>query len=131
MLFNTLGGLQILPEGKENVEKNWEYIQPKEGYAIINIGDTVTKWTNGLLRSAMHRVTYAPGEQGNLTRWSLAYFSHAEDTSLMKRLEGSDVIPALAEGVVEEDVTVIEWTEMGGARYKQDSLKAAPELAAR
>ncbi|MCJ1385609.1 hypothetical protein MMC17_008732 [Xylographa soralifera] len=128
VLFNILGGLQILPSGKENVEAHWEYVKPERGHAIINIGDTITKWTNGLLRSAMHRVTYAPGDQGDLTRWSLAYFSHAEDTSLMKRLEGSDVIPALADGTVEEDITVVEWTDAGGAKYKQESLKAAPQL---
>ena len=131
VLFNMLGGLQILPNGRENKEENWEYVKPQKGCAIVNLGDTMVKWTNGLLQSVMHRVTYAPGEQSDLTRWSLAYFSHAEDTSLMKRMEGSDVIPPLAAGIIEEDLTIVDWTALGGARYKQDSLKNAPEQQAK
>lgn len=56
VLFNILGGLQILPPGgRAEVEDDWEYVQPAPGCAIINIGDAMVKWTNGILRSKMHR----------------------------------------------------------------------------
>ena len=127
-LFTVLGGLQVLPIGRENVEANWEYVKPQTGCAIINLGDSMFKWTNGLLKSAMHRVTYAPGKQADFTRWSLAYFAHPENVTLMKRINGSDVIPQLEEGVIEEDVTAVDWMAAGSTRYKQKELKSFEKL---
>ena len=122
-LFNILGGLQVLPIGKENIEENWLYVQPQTGCTIINLGDSMVKWTNGLLKSAMHRVTYAPGKQAKATRWSLAYFGHAHNKSLMKMMEGSDVIPPLQEGTVEEDLTAEDWLYVRSTSYKQKDMK--------
>lgn len=78
----------------------------------------MVKFTNGLLRSNMHRVTYPPGEQATLVRNSLAYFLRPEDEALLRRLEGSDVIPPLESGVVEEIMTSLEWIAMKGAALK-------------
>ena len=121
-LFNILGGLQVLPIGAENKEENWHYVQPQTGCAIINLGDSMVKWTNGLLKSAMHRVTYAPGKQADATRWSLAYFGHAHNGSLMKRMDGG-VIPPLEEGVMEQDMTAEDWLYARSTSYKQEGMK--------
>ena len=123
LLFNILGGLQVLPIGKDDVEEIWEYVKPQAGCAIINLGDSMVKWTNGLLKSAMHRVTYAPGEQANCTRWSLAYFNHPENKCPMRRLEGSDVIPPLGDGVIEDDMNAEDWLTAGSTKHKQEALK--------
>lgn len=112
VLFNILGGLQILPEEKEAIQGNWQWVKPVAGCAIVNLGDAMAKFTNGLLRSPMHRVTYAPGDQSKLTRYSLAYFVRPEDTCVMKRLEGSDLIPNLEHGEEEQDVTAVEWIKI-------------------
>ncbi|KAJ5672999.1 oxidoreductase 2OG-Fe(II) oxygenase family [Penicillium longicatenatum] len=45
LLFNVVGGLQILPAGKENIRENWLYIKPEPGHALVNIGDTLLEWT--------------------------------------------------------------------------------------
>ena len=121
-LFNILGGLQVLPIGAENKEENWQYVQPQTGCAIINLGDSMVKWTNGLLKSAMHRVTYAPGKQADATRWSLAYFGHAHNGSLMKRMDGG-IIPPLEAGVTEEDLTAEDWLYVRSTSYKQKDMK--------
>lgn len=64
MLFNILGGLQILPAGAENKNENWLYIKPQPGCAIIDSVDTLVERTGGVLCSALHRVITPPGEQG-------------------------------------------------------------------
>lgn len=100
LLSHILGGLQILPAGKENISENWEYIRSVPGCALINLGDTMVEWTGGVLRSSLHRVVAAPGKQREVTRMSLAYLVRPEHGGSMRRLE-SEVIPKLGEG--EED----------------------------
>ncbi|KAL4753701.1 hypothetical protein BDW72DRAFT_190907 [Aspergillus terricola var. indicus] len=106
VLFNRLGGLQVLPPGA-NAE--WQYVKPLLGHAIVNLGDAMVKFTNGLLRSNIHRVVSPPGEQADTTRFSLVYFSRPEDDVPLRRLEGSSRIPKLDEGVVEETINSKDW----------------------
>jgi len=106
VLFNRLGGLQVLPPGKD---AEWCYVRPLPGHAIINLGDAMAKFTNGLLRSNIHRVVSPPGQQADSTRYSLVYFSRPENEVLMKRLEGSDKIPALESGEPEQEITAKDW----------------------
>lgn len=106
VLFNKLGGLQVLPPGK-NAE--WCYVKPLPGHAIINLGDAMVKFTNGFLRSNIHRVISPPGQQADHTRYSLVYFSRPENEVFLRRLEGSSKIPPLAEGEVEEEINSKDW----------------------
>src|SRR5215471_17061948 len=76
VLFNMVGGLQILPPGRD---AEWCYVRPLPGHAIINLGDSMVKFTNCLLRSNIHRVMSPPGLQADTTRYSLVYFSRPED----------------------------------------------------
>lgn len=106
ILFNRVGGLQVLPPGQG---AEWCYVRPLPGHAIINLGDAMVKFTNGLLRSNIHRVVSPPGAQTNSTRYSLVYFARPEDEVKLKRLDGSTCIPPLPEGVVEEDINSKDW----------------------
>jgi len=69
----------------------------------------MAKFTNGLLRSNIHRVVSPPGAQADYTRYSLVYFGRPEQDVLMKRLDGSGKIPELEGGVVEEEITAKDW----------------------
>ena len=128
ILFNRLGGLQVLlppSPGTENdrgggeemgkgEKGEWVYIRPLPGHCIINLGDALVKFTNGLLRSNIHRVVSPPGEQARETRYSVVYFCRPEDEVVLKRLDDGDggkggVIPELGEGEVEEEVCAREW----------------------
>ncbi|KAL9122942.1 MAG: hypothetical protein Q9187_000497 [Circinaria calcarea] len=109
LLFNVLGGLQILPAGLDNVDGNWRYVKPQPGCAILSLGDAMVEWTAGILRSNLHRVTYAPGEQANTPRYSVAYLVRPEASVSMKRLGVGGVIPALQEGEEDVDMDVTEW----------------------
>jgi isopenicillin N synthase-like dioxygenase len=81
----------------------------------------MVKFTNGLLRSNIHRVVSPPGEQAKETRYSLVYFARPEDDVVLRRLEGSDVIPQLAEGQSEEATNSKEWIKLQAMRLKADN----------
>ncbi|KAF8997718.1 Clavaminate synthase-like protein [Cyathus striatus] len=109
-LHNRLGGLQVLVPGAET----WQYIRPIPGHAICNIGDAVSIFSGGILRSNLHRVVPPPGEQRKFERWSLVFFTRPGDSVMLRPLTTeSDVI---AEAVskhpkeqLDAGVTATEW----------------------
>jgi len=114
LLFNRLGGLQILPPGApakdEAQASDWLYVQPLRGHCIVNLGDAMVKFTRGVLRSNVHRVVNPPGEQAGEVRYSLVYFARPEDEVILRPLEGSSVIGGKMEGEDGQDeVTAKEW----------------------
>lgn len=123
LLFNVAGGLQILPAGAENTDRNWRYIRPQQGCALINIGDTLTEWTGGLLRSSLHRVVSPPGDQAQLPRQSLAYLVRAERNATVQRLKGGSVIPLLKNGEEEDTSTVDAWAAWRAQQIINGELK--------
>ena len=115
MLFNIVGGLQILPPGCENTDQNWVYVRPEPGCAIINLGDAMVQWSGGVLRSNIHRVATPPGQQAACERYSVAYFLRPEATASMRRLGGTGVIPPLGEGEEDSGLCALEWEKMRSA----------------
>ncbi|KAH9901928.1 Clavaminate synthase-like protein [Xylariomycetidae sp. FL2044] len=86
---NTWAPVPVCPPGTEN-----DPLPP----ILVNIGDLLSYWTNGLLRSTVHRVTFAsPSDAGNGNdsgrssagladgegtadpRYSIVYFCHPAD----------------------------------------------------
>ena len=116
ILFNVVGGLQLLPAEAENVEGNWVYIRPEPGCAVINLGDAMVQWSGGILRSNIHRVVTPPGQQASCPRDSLAYLLRPEAAASMRRLEGGDVIPRVADGEQEDSLCAQEWERMRTAQ---------------
>jgi isopenicillin N synthase-like dioxygenase len=81
ILFNRLGGLQVLAPNGE-----WLSVQPLPGHAIVNLGDAMVKFSDGLLKSNIHRVVTMPGLSEVVDRYSVVYFSRPENGILMKSL---------------------------------------------
>ncbi|KAJ5701778.1 hypothetical protein N7488_009326 [Penicillium malachiteum] len=106
VLMNRLGGLQVQLPANDGSEGGWIYVRPIPGFAVINLGDAMVKFTNGLLRSSIHRVNAPPGAQADCTRYSLVYFARPEDQVILRRLDGSN-IPQLED--VEEEVCSKDW----------------------
>lgn len=110
VLFNRLGGLQVLPPKEET----WSYVKPLRGHCVVNLGDAMVKLTAGVLRSNIHRVVNPPGEQAGSVRYSLVYFNRPSDEVLLKPLEGSGVVDEARKGPGwkedEEVITAKEWT---------------------
>ncbi|KAF8526839.1 Clavaminate synthase-like protein [Hysterangium stoloniferum] len=105
---NVLGGLQVLVPGTQT----WQYIKPLPGHAICNIGDSLSVYSGGILRSNLHRVVPAPGLQSQFYRWSLVYFLRPATSAIMAPLIQSPLIADASEKKpmdIGEDVTAGEW----------------------
>lgn len=93
----------ISEKEKSLCQDGWCYVRPLPGHCIINLGDALVKFSNGTLRSNIHRVVAPPGAQKEVLRWSLVYFSRPEDDVVLKSLvEGEG-------DAGEEEVTAKEW----------------------
>ena len=113
VLFNQLGGLQVrLPAEMEPAHSatgsdghfvpadsgDWAYVRPLRHHAIINLGDSLVKFSAGAVRSNIHRVVAPPGEQGEVRvagqqggvvprpRYSIVYFARPELDVVLKPL---------------------------------------------
>ncbi|OJJ81381.1 putative oxidoreductase, 2OG-Fe(II) oxygenase family [Aspergillus glaucus CBS 516.65] len=96
LLFQRPGqpGLEILtPEGEwagVPVEPNQSSQGQGQGFAfppiLVNIGDLLSYWTDGLLKSTVHRVVFPLSEQraeneNEQNRYSIVYFCHPVNTT--------------------------------------------------
>ncbi|TBU56852.1 Clavaminate synthase-like protein [Dichomitus squalens] len=112
-LHNRLGGLQVMVPGTDK----WQYVKPIAGHAICNIGDALTIFSGGLLKSNLHRVVPPPGEQAYHTRWSVVYFTRPGNSVQLRALgEQSPVIgravenaPTHLRAIFETGQTSLEW----------------------
>ncbi|KAH8719244.1 oxidoreductase [Phaeosphaeriaceae sp. PMI808] len=104
LLANVLGGLQVLGPGKAATEKDaWLYVRPQPGRLIVNLGDAMVQWSGGLLRSNVHRINFAPGQQRFVDRYSLAILFRPERDASMRRLIGE------SEGEDSQDGNLTAW----------------------
>ena len=87
------GNVTILlqQEGTEGLEvwypptESWIPVPPKKGAYVINMGDTMQKWTAGYYRSARHRVI----SYGTKHRYSVPFFLNGQLRLKIKPLDGS------------------------------------------
>ncbi|KAH9996193.1 putative oxidoreductase [Xylariaceae sp. FL0662B] len=102
------------------VEASWRYVKPAPGYAIVNLGDAMVEWSAGILQSNMHRVTFAPGAQGQVPRYSHAYLVRPQAEAPMKRLAGGDsLIPELEQDEEDNMMNAKEWEAHKAAAIRQ------------
>jgi isopenicillin N synthase-like dioxygenase len=67
--------------------KRWEFIQPRPGHAIINVGDSLRFLSGGTLASVVHRVVPLKETQQE-DRYSIAYFLRMNDGGLFTDATG-------------------------------------------
>ncbi|KAF2016805.1 Clavaminate synthase-like protein [Aaosphaeria arxii CBS 175.79] len=111
ILFNWLGGLQIpSPEAEVNgyvvKDEDWRWVKPEAGYAIVNLGDAMAIFSNNLLKSQIHRVVKAPGDQRQHDRLSIIVATRPKNTCLMMPFESSIIPPNES---TEVPITSLEW----------------------
>ncbi|EAT82350.1 hypothetical protein HBI56_090430 [Parastagonospora nodorum] len=101
LLFRLPGqaGLELLtPSGWTSVPVDPSPSpSPSSPPILVNIGDLLCYWTNGMLKSTVHRVTFGGGEE----RYSMAYFCHPGDEVRLEGVE-SRVIRAFGDKGREE-----------------------------
>lgn len=103
LLFRQpIAALQILaPDG------SWKWVKPYPGSITVNIADVLQFWTNGYLKSSVHRVVAPPADQAHLDRLGLLYFLRPAhdldlkvvDSPLLKRLGLKSEDDASKEGI--------------------------------
>ncbi|KAH9949158.1 Clavaminate synthase-like protein [Amylocystis lapponica] len=109
ILHNRLGGLQVMMPGSND----WQYVRPLPGHAICNVGDALSVFSGGILRSNMHRVVPPPKEQAELERWSLVFFTRPGNSVMLRALvdENRTIAEAAAQypNKFETGSTAHEW----------------------
>ncbi|KAK2598214.1 hypothetical protein N8I77_011640 [Diaporthe amygdali] len=81
LLFSEEWGLQIRPPGA----REFGFVKPKDGCAIVNVGDSLRFASGHKMQSCIHRVVpFDPTEH----RYSIAYFLRAEDSTMFTDSEG-------------------------------------------
>ncbi|KAG2239039.1 hypothetical protein Bca52824_089899 [Brassica carinata] len=74
-------GLQVCRD-KDKEPNVWEDVPGIKGAFVVNIGDLMERWTNGLFRSTMHRVLSVGKE-----RYSVAVFLNPDPNCVVECLE--------------------------------------------
>lgn len=78
LLFQRKGeqGLQLQQDGQHWTDVKFVPTRHKNMAPplVINFGDMMSYWTNGVLRSTMHRVRFEPGQTRKSDRYSMIFF---------------------------------------------------------
>lgn len=129
LLANVLGGLQVLlPDSDPEDETSWQWVRPQPGCLIVNMGDAMVEWTGGVLRSNMHRVNYAPGDQRYVDRYAIAMLVRPYKEAPMTRLQGGR-IPTLEDDQYEGiGITDDNTNSVGNLTAYEWELKKAMSL---
>jgi isopenicillin N synthase-like dioxygenase len=75
---DDLGGLEVV-----NVAGEWLEAAPIDDTFVVNLGDLMARWTNGLYNSTMHRVR---NNRANKDRYSIPFFYSPRPTAVVECL---------------------------------------------
>jgi len=124
LLLSNQPGLQLMDPDSNT----WKFVEPRPGNAIVNLGDAMVKFSNGLFKACQHRVVEVTQTDLELfgsyemtskaPKFSLGYFLRPEDNVLLRRLN-SDLIPELVDPGAEVQILSKDWE-----KWRANSAKA-------
>jgi isopenicillin N synthase-like dioxygenase len=89
------GGLQILIDG------GWHDLAPEPGTILMNVGETLRRWTNDRWTASKHRVVNPPPGQAHTARLSLGFFQKPNFWARMDPIPGTETAgPGLHAGIL-------------------------------
>lgn len=75
LFYQPVVALQV----KSSDDGRWRYVKPCPGSVTVNIADALQFWTNGFLKSSVHRVVAPPADQARFDRLGVMYFVRPGD----------------------------------------------------
>ncbi|XP_076316483.1 uncharacterized protein LOC143228916 isoform X2 [Tachypleus tridentatus] len=88
---DNVGGLELKSRTGE-----WISATPLEDSILVNIGDMMTIWTDGLYKATRHRVLVPKEEaERQRSRSSIAFFVNPDDAVIVEPLNGSKNFPSV------------------------------------
>ncbi|KAF8135883.1 2OG-Fe-II oxygenase family oxidoreductase [Mycena galopus ATCC 62051] len=87
ILFSQEYGLQVLAPEKQQ----WEFVEPQDCHAVINVGDALRFMSDKKLYSCVHRVIRATGAYASPHRYSLAYLRRPEQDFKYRDTNGREI----------------------------------------
>lgn len=106
VVFSKVPGLQALLPGSQD----WSFIPPREGHAVVNVGDSLRFLSGGALTSSLHRVVPPPDSAGK-DKFSVIYFLRPEFDTKFTTHEG-------------KAISSVEWHNQKYALFREASLDA-------
>lgn len=86
-LFAQQWGLQVPTSPTAEKLDSWDWVRPRPGYAICNVGDSLRFLSGRRLRSVLHRVMPV-AEMEHTHRFSIAYFCRPAHGTMFRDSEG-------------------------------------------
>lgn len=96
-------GLQLLDR-----DGTWLPITPPEGCIVINIGDMLSRLTNHVLPSTVHRVVNPSEGRSGFSRYSMPFFLHFESPFVIETLPGC-ITPDRPDAYAGQPITAYEF----------------------
>ncbi|KAJ6548139.1 hypothetical protein DFH09DRAFT_1504622 [Mycena vulgaris] len=87
VLFSHEYGLQVLAPQTHQ----WEFVEPRDRHAVINVGDALRFVSDKKLYSCVHRVIRATGAYASPHRYSIAYLRRPELDFKYKGTDGTEL----------------------------------------
>lgn len=86
------GGLECCANPRSDLDKFWTAVDPVEGGIAVNIGDMLSRWSDGRVYSNLHRVRL-PEDDASQSRYSIAFFAQSDKKTMIESTN-SDPITA-------------------------------------
>ena len=119
LLFRQpIAGLQIrMSDG------TWKWVKPRPESITVNVADALQFWSNGYLKSSVHRVVTPPDDQAHLDRLGLLYFVRPAYDLELKTLD-SPLLTRLGLKGEKDEAAGIKAGDWVKARVREDVHKA-------
>lgn len=127
---DTWAPVPVVPEGYQPEIEDDDGDDTPLPPILVNIGDLLSYWTNGLLKSTVHRVVFPSqkAQHGGEHRYSIAYFGHPNDHTELVAVPSPMVRARARARAREEEENGEELVGYGGGATGKRAMTAKEHL---